>query len=69
MSIYSFKDKNCVGGWSKDDQPVYRTTKAMFALGMCVCDSCGKMHSVDYKFCSKCLREVFIDLTKDDSHL
>lgn len=62
MSIYSLKEKECVGGWSKCDQPVYQTTRAMLGIGMCVCDTCGKIHSVDYKFCESCMRSIFIDV-------
>jgi hypothetical protein len=43
-------------------QAVYQTPKYLFDMGMCLCHSCGKLHSIDYAFCNTCFREIFIDI-------
>lgn len=45
-----------------DNPSEFHTTKELFDLGMCACNSCGKLHSIDYRFCKKCNIEIIIIL-------
>lgn len=40
----------------------YTTPKYLFDMGICLCNKCGKVHSVDYAFCNDCFSEIFLDI-------
>jgi len=40
----------------------------MFKMGMCLCGRCGKVVSIDYKFCDVCEKEIFIVVTKKQNN-
>jgi hypothetical protein len=42
----------------------FKTSQALFDRGICVCSSCGKIHSVDYRFCKNCNIEIVIVIEK-----
>lgn len=42
----------------------FQTPKYLFEMGMCLCNSCGKLHSIDYAFCNDCFQEIFIDVVQ-----
>lgn len=42
----------------------YETTKEQFKMGMCVCNRCAKLCSTDYKWCSYCMENVYINVKK-----
>jgi hypothetical protein len=44
----------------KVQQTEFKTTKKQIDRGIVVCSTCGKMCSFDYKYCSKCCKEVLI---------
>lgn len=39
---------------------IYQTPQYLFDMGMCLCDRCGKLHSIDYRFCNDCFAEILI---------
>lgn len=43
---------------------VYTTPRRMLKMGICLCDRCGKVASIDYKYCKGCDEEIFIVVTK-----
>lgn len=44
-----------------DEQPEsYCTSDKLHDQGICVCDNCGKLCSIDYRWCSACERPVVI---------
>lgn len=36
------------------DTTIYYTSNEMFEMGMCACDKCGSLCSIDYKYCKVC---------------
>lgn len=41
----------------------YLTSNYMFNMGMCNCDQCGALCSIDTKWCNKCEQYIVIILT------
>lgn len=34
------------------------TPKYLYDMGMCLCDTCGKLHCVKYSYCTDCIRPI-----------
>jgi hypothetical protein len=48
-------------GEPKEDGPKsYETPRYLHDMGMCLCDTCGKLHSIDYAYCNDCFKDIFI---------
>jgi hypothetical protein len=44
----------------QDDVPKHFSSAELKAKGIVVCDQCGRLCSLDYKYCSKCQRKIII---------
>lgn len=44
----------------KQSDKIFYTAQRMFDNGMCLCDKCGEICSVDNKYCRSCRNEIVI---------
>jgi len=43
-----------------ENETLFSTSDFLLNMGMCSCDKCGNLCSVDYKWCKNCLRHIAI---------
>lgn len=44
----------------------YVTGQYLYDMGMCLCNNCGKLHSLGYTFCNDCFQHITIMLVPGD---
>lgn len=49
-----------VAAMKADNRPSFTTSANMISKGICVCDKCGKLANIDYKFCEACQEIIMI---------
>lgn len=52
---------------TNSDKHDYTTQTALFNMGMCLCNNCGSLNSVDFKTCTSCRLEIIIIKPKNEN--
>lgn len=51
----------------REDQELtkpYNTPRFLWEKGIIICEKCGDLASIDYKFCKRCNEQIFITIGK-----
>lgn len=52
--------------WDGEREVIFKTPVSLFDLGICLCDFCGKKHSIDFAYCDDCNTRIFIDVDRSE---